>query len=71
MQYTSLFVAMLLPAAFGLTLQKVPRNDVAAHITEAPQAKRAPAVETAGEWDTDDDDAVAYAWYEEEGGKQH
>lgn len=30
------------------------------------EEKRAPAVETAGNWDKDDDDAVAYAWYEEE-----
>ncbi|KAI8962775.1 hypothetical protein F5Y11DRAFT_177256 [Daldinia sp. FL1419] len=66
MQFTNLFLAVILPTALALTLpRKVPRNDVVIH------AEHSRAVETAGQWDTDDDDAVAYAWYEEEGDKQN
>ncbi|KAK0609539.1 hypothetical protein B0T17DRAFT_621593 [Bombardia bombarda] len=65
MRYAALLIALIAPTVLGLAIPST--DDVAAlKRSSGIEEKRTPAVETATNWDKDDDDAVAYAWYEEE-----
>ncbi|KAH6854702.1 hypothetical protein B0I37DRAFT_37874 [Chaetomium sp. MPI-CAGE-AT-0009] len=74
---TTLLISLLAPAALGLAIPS-PKNAAEVRST-LPAGKRSlpstlgdrsaspgPSVEGAGQSGSDDDDAIAYAWYEED-----
>ncbi|KAI0381217.1 hypothetical protein F5Y04DRAFT_86027 [Hypomontagnella monticulosa] len=67
MHYVYFIIATLASVALGAVVQNAPESKAAL----STSVKRTPAIEKAGEWEDDDDDAIAYAWYEDEGDEQN
>ncbi|KAK4041917.1 hypothetical protein C8A01DRAFT_34024 [Parachaetomium inaequale] len=70
---TTLLLSLLAPTALGLAVPS-PKNagELSAPKRSLPAAAvvdRSPSVEGAGKSGGDDDDAIAYAWYDEDGEK--
>ncbi|KAK3298775.1 uncharacterized protein B0H64DRAFT_439215 [Chaetomium fimeti] len=64
----TLLISLLAPAVLGLAIP-APKNAAEVRTTvptTAGDRRRSPSVEGAGQSGGDDDDAIAYAWYEED-----